>query len=181
MIWDFVFQTGFFLFTKKNGVLLRRTVSGDSLAHIFPSPLSAQLLPLARATSWNARHDPGVSNPMSHLIPAIEMVSMYNRFLHNQLSKGYTTTTYTEDQKTKKDGIFFGFKTGFFFRFCFVLHIDLVSGLFSPYLGRFLFQFFVLGRRPFAGTAPNAGSRRKSVRQKTPTTAQSCWEGGAVL
>lgn len=115
VIWGFVFHTGFFFRTKKNGVLLRRTVSGDSLAHFF---LFGAELTLGKGEHLGMRATILV---VSNLIPAIEM-SMYNAKFYIINFQGIYYY-YAGDQKTKRMGfIFFGFKTGFFVLF---LHIDL--------------------------------------------------------
>lgn len=159
MIWDLFYTRDFFFRTKKNGVLLRRTVSGDSLAHFF---LFNAGFTLGKGEHLGMRATILV---VSNLIPAIEM-SMYNAKFYIINFQGIYY--YAEDQKTKKDGILFTFRlqNGICFVFAYRLGF---SGLFSPeFLGRFLFQFFVLGR-----LVPSRGSHQmqatsESVRQ-TPT------------
>lgn len=154
------FTRDFFFRTKKNGVLLRRTVSGDSLAHFF---LFSADFTLGKGEHLGMRATILV---VSNLIPAIEM-SMYNAKFYIINFQGIYYY-YAGDQKNKKGWdlfTFFGFKTGFVL----FLHIDLAFRTLRPkFLGRFLFQFFVLGR-----PVPSRGSHQmqatgESVRQ-TPT------------
>lgn len=129
----FVFHTGFFFRTKKNGVLLRRTVSGDSLAHFF---LFSAELTLGKGEHLGMRATILV---VSNLIPAIEM-SMYNAKFYIINFQGIYY--YVGDQKNKKGWdlfIFFGFKTGFVLFFAYRLGFQDSS---SETFGKISFSVF---------------------------------------
>lgn len=108
----FVFHTGFFFRTKKNGVLLRRTVSGDSLAHFF---LFSADFTLGKGEHLGMRATILV---VSNLIPAIEM-SMYNAKFYIINFQGIYYY-YAGDQKNKKgwDFIYFSASKRDLFCFC---------------------------------------------------------------
>lgn len=150
MIWDLFFNG---IFQKKNGVLLRRTVCGDSLAHFS---LFSAGYPWQGRHYWNARHDPGVLNlhvtSHSRHRDGGDIGPMYNEWgapIYIIISKGYTSLG---TRKQKRMGFIFFSASKRDFRFCFVLHIDLASGLLSRFWEDFIqFSFLV---RPFAGSVP---------------------------
>lgn len=165
MIWDLFFTRDYFSH-QKNGVLLRRTVSGDSLAHFF---LFSAELTLGKGEHLGMRATILV---VSNLIPAIEM-SMYNAKFYIINFQGIYYNA--GDQKNKKDGIYlfiFRLQNGICFVFAYRLGF---SGLFSPeFLGRFLFQFFVLGRRSLRGDRTKCRQQAKVCASNT-NSSQSCW------
>ncbi|KAL7951083.1 hypothetical protein V8C42DRAFT_137383 [Trichoderma barbatum] len=132
--------------------------AGIHLPIFFFSFLLQHRLPLARATYWNARHDPcHISFPPSRRGHR----AMYNggaRRFYIINSKGYTTLG-TRKKQQKRMGLF-RLQNGIFriFFFFFVLHIDLGDTLlaFRTYWSRFgkISFSFRSWSRPFAGIVP---------------------------
>ncbi|KAL7958251.1 hypothetical protein V8C34DRAFT_153113 [Trichoderma compactum] len=143
---------------------------------IFSSPLSAQLTTLGKGDilecaprSWCLE-----SHVTCH--SRDRDVSVYNRFLHNQLPRDIRVLLLCWGPENKKRmGFIFFFSASKRDLFCFAYRLGFRDSL----VQNFWEDFFSVFRSGFAG--PSRGWRQmqatgESVASKTPT-AQSCWEG----
>lgn len=157
------FSHGIFFFApKRMAFYLDGQFLGIHLPIFFP--LQRRAYPWQGRTSWNARHDPGCLESHSR----DRDVNVQRQTLHNQLPRDILQCWGREKQKRMGFYLLFRLQNGI----CFVLHIDLALGLsVQIFWEDFFFSFSFLVAGPFAGTAPNAGNKRKCA----SNTNSSCW------